>query len=288
MGFPNVAALADSMETDGAQWLTFFHKTGSPALTAAGWSADLSMAAGTPKYNAYVGTQAEGTPFVGTGNFGLYVPGVAAGKTLHIVEAAIGTPSATFAPATFWLCDYLYAYPLMDLDSTDYQAMDNTVASVPRYSDGKGVQAMVVTTTPQTAVAQMNLTYTNQSAVAGRVTTIYTGASNVGNIQGAQAASGAASSQGPFIPLANGDTGIQQIEGIQMLSSAGGFAAIVLVRPILKLHVRENNTVAEVNYLINDKQLPRVLPGAYLNWVYTSGVTAVSSVIRGHLRFAWR
>jgi len=288
MGFPNVASLADAMETTGANWLSFFHKTGSPALPAAGWSADLSMAAGTPRYNAYVGTQAEGTPIVGSGNNGIYAPGVNAGQTLHVVEAAIGVPSATFAPATFWLCDYLYAYPLMDLDSTDFQAMDNGVAPVPRYADGVGVNIMVVTTTPQTAVAQMNLTYTNEAGATGRTSTIWTGVSNVGNIQGAQAASGAAGSMGPFVPLASGDRGVQAVEGIQMLASGGGFAAVVLVRPLLKLHVRENATVAEVSYLINDRTLPRVLPGAYLNWVYTSGVAAVSSVVRGHVRFAWR
>ena len=288
MGFPNVASFASRQADDGAEWLSFFHKTGSPALPAAGWSADLSMAAGTPKYNAYVGTQAEGTPLVGLGNFGIYAPGVSAGQTLHVAEAAIGTNSATLAPATFWLCDYLFAYPLMDLDSTDYQEMDNTVSAVPRYADGLGVMAMVVTTTPQTATAQMNLTYTNQAGATGRSSTVWTGVSNVGNIQGAQASSGAASSQGPFIPLASGDSGVRQIDGIQMLASAGGFAAVVLVRPLLKLHMRENNTVAEVQYLMHEKSLPRVLPGACLNWVFTSGVTAVSSVIRGHIKFVWR
>jgi len=287
MGFSGVREFATEQETVGKEWMSYFHKTGSPALTAAGFWADLSMAAGTPKYNAYVGTQAEGTPFVGSGNFGIYVPTPGSGETLHIADLNIGTPSATFAPATFLLCDYLYAYPLMDMDSTDVQAMDNSVAPVPRYADGKGVRAMIVTTTPQTASARVNVSYTNDQGVAGQVSTVYTNTSNVGMIQGGYASGGAASTQGPFVPLASGDQGMRQIDSIQLLASAGGFAAVVLVRPIAEIKIRERDTVAEISYLINKRALPKVLNGAYLNFIFQSGATAISSVIRGFVRFAW-
>ena len=284
MGFPNVSTFA---QENGQEWFSFFHKTGSPALPAAGWSADLSMAAGTPKYNAYVGTQGEGTPMFGSGNFGLFLPDIPAGKTRHIAEVNIGTPSATLAPATFYLCDYLYCYPLTDMDSTDPQVMDNSVAPVPRYADGLGVQAMVVTTTPQTAIAQCNIGYTNSNGVAGSVSTIYTAVSNTGNILGAKGASGANTTMSPFIPLAAGDAGIRQIDTVTMLASGGGFTAVVLVRPLVEVKIREQNTVAEINFLVNKKSLPRVRNGACLNWVFTSGVTAISSVVRGYVKTQW-
>lgn len=287
MGFARVIDFA-STETTGANWTQFFHKTGSPVSPAAGWWSDLSMAAGTPKYNAYVGTQNEGTPMIGSGNNGIFLgPAPSAGQTKHINAINIQSASATFAPAEFILCDYLYAYPLTDMDNTDYVTMDNTVATVPRYADGKGVMAMLVTTTPQTAVAPCTITYTNSDGVSGRTTTIYTAVSNTGNLQCSQAATGATRAMSPFIPLASGDNGIRTIDAVQMGSPAGGFTAVVLVKPLCNIMLREQNTVAEIDYFINRPSLPRVYDGAYLNFIFSSGVTAISSVIRGQVDFDW-
>jgi len=288
MGFPRVIDLANDYEGNGEYWTSFFHKTGSPILTAAGMWGDLSMAAGTPKYNAYVGTQNEGTPMVGQGNAGLYAgPGIPATMTKHISRADIQTGSATFAPGTFILCDYLYIYPLTDMDSTDAQVMDNGVTPMPRYADGAGVQAMIVTTTPQTGVAQCNISYTNSDGVAGRTSTIWTTISNTGMLQGAQASTGAANAQSPFIRLQGGDKGIRSIDSVTMLASAGGFCAVVLVKPLLQISLREQGTANEIDYFIQRPSLPRVLDGAYLNFIFTSGATAISSVIRGSVDFDW-
>ena len=288
MGFSRVIDLANDYEGNGEYWTSFFHKTGSPILTAAGMWGDLSMAAGTPKYNAYVGSQNEGTPMFGVGNAGLYAgPGIPASMTKHISQVDIQSGSATFSPATFVLCDYLYSYPLTDMDSTDTQVMDNGVAPVPRYADGAGVQAIIVTTTPQTGVARCNISYTNSDGVSGRSSSIWTTASNTGMLQGGQASSGAANTQAPFIPLQGGDKGIRSIDSVTMLASAGGFCAVVLVKPLLQISLREQNTVSEIDYFMQRPSLPRVLDGAYLNFIFTSGAAAISSVIRGSVNFDW-
>jgi hypothetical protein len=286
LAFQSIVEVAASQESLGKYWDSYFYKTGSPVLTAAGMCGDLSMAPGTPKYNAYVGSQLEGTPFIGSGNNGIYVPGVV-GDQIHIQDIHIGTSGAAFAPATFWLCDYLYAYPLIDMDSTDVQLTDGSVAAVPRYANGDGVRAAFVTTTPQSASAQVNIAYTNAAGVANRAASFFTVASNVGWIQGAAAAGGAAGAQSPFLPLASGDSGMRSIQGLQCLASAGGFGALVLVLPLAEIRIREQNTPAEINFLVNKKTLPRVLPGAYLNFMFSSGVAAQSSAIRGFIRFIW-
>lgn len=286
MGFASAAQFATAQHDLGREHTSYMHKTGCPTLPAGGMCGDLSMAAGTPKYNAYVGSQLEGTPLQGIGNSGVYLPSVPPDHTLHLADLHISSAGA-IAPATFWLCDYLYAYPLIDMDSTDYQECDNSAALVPRYADGAGVRAMLVTTTPQTGVALATVTYTNQAGQAGRGTSVSTTITNVGNLHGAQALSGAAAAQSPFLPLASGDAGIRVINGVQLGASAGGFCAVVLVRPLAEIKLREQNTPAEVGLLINKRQLPRVLPGAFLNFVFSSGVAAPSSVVRGFLRFAW-
>ena len=283
MGFARVADYADAAERG---WQSWFHKTGSPALVSAGQWADLSMAAGTPKYNAYPGTQGAFTPLSGLGNDGLYHGGNVAPLSKHIRQIALNTTSATFAPARFMLCDYLGFYALTDMDSTDQQDMDNSL-TLPRYSNGNGVQVMLVTTTPQTSSVRVNVGYTNQSGVSGRVATIYTTASNTGMIQGAQASGGAAGSTSPFIPLQSGDTGVLKIDYVTCLGSGGGFCAVVLARPLAPFVLREQNTVVEIDFVTERPSLPQVQDGAYLNFIFTSGVAAISSLIRGQVSFSW-
>lgn len=263
------------------------HKTGSPILPSAGWWGDLSMAAGTPKYNAYVGAQAEGTPLVGSGNFGLYHGGNVGPSTKHINRMYLKTQSATFAPAVFVLCDYLYFYPLIDCDSTDQQDMDNTVSALPRFDDGEDINLMVVTTTPQTAAAQCTISYTNQDGVGGRVSQFYLqGPSNVGNIN-TFASPSVVGSANPFVPLANGDTGVRSVQSFTMASSAGGFVALVMVKPLATMQIREQNTVCEYFFMKHKPSLPRIYDGAFLNFIFSAGTAAISSVIRGELEVFW-
>lgn len=287
MGFRTSREWAEESELAGKEWFSYIHKSGSIILPSAGMAGDLSMAAGIPKYNAYVGTQNEATPMYGSGNFGIYTgPDPAVGETKHIADIALNTTSATLAPASFYLCDYLMHYPLTDMDNTDEQFMDNT-ATLPRYVSGNGVRLMIVTTTPQTAVAQVNIKYTNSQNVPNRIATIWTTPHNTGGIQAGNASSGAANTQAVFVPLQDNDTGIRSIQSVTCLASAGGFCALVLVRPIADIKIREQNTVAEINYLTHKLSLPKVEQGACLNFAYTSGVAAISSLIRGYIKFTW-
>lgn len=285
MGFSSVKDYAESF-TNGRYWQSFINKTGSPILPAAGWWGDLSMAAGTPKYNAYVGTQGQGTPLIGSGNFGIYAGENVAPMTKHLNRILLSTNGATFAPAKMVLCDYVYFYPMIDMDSTDVQELDSTTNPMPRFNAGKDLNAMLVTTTPQTSSASCTITYTNQSGVPGRVSTFNVlGPSNVGNCNSSLSA--AAGGQNPFIPLAQGDYGIQSIDTIQMGASAGGFCAIVICRPLASVLIREQNTATEHFFLRHKPSLPQFEDGAYLSFVFSSGVAAASSQIRGEIELYW-
>jgi hypothetical protein len=286
MGFPNVREYAESFASKGSYWQSFLHKTGSPILPAAGWWGDLSMAAGTPKYNAYVGVQGQGTPLVGSGNFGIYAGESVSPATKHLNRLAVSTNSATFAPAKMVLCDYVYFIPLVDMDSTDVQTFDNATNPMPRFEHGRDLNMMLVTTTPQTATASCTVTYTNQDGVSGQTATFNVlGPSNVGNCN--SSLSTAAGGMNPFLPLAQGDYGVQSIDSLQMASSAGGFCALVLARPLASVLIRETNTVCEHFFLKHKPSLPVIDDGAYLSFVFSSGVAATSSVIRGELEVYW-
>lgn len=287
MGFQNYRQLGEAFE-EGRAWQSWYHKTGGPVAAVGGRWADLSMGAGTPKYNAYVGSQATATPFTGAGNDGIYLPGVPAAQARFLTQWLYQVPGASQVPAMMMLCDYLLHYPLIDGDDTDVQAMDNTL-SLTRYTTGAGVQCMFVCTTPMTANANCTVTYTNQDGTAGRTTTftlLFIGI--VGVIVCSANTSAAAGSASPFIPLAGGDSGIRAIESIQIATSAGGFMACVLVKPLAELQYRETAFAVESSRVLHKACAPvRVFDGAYLNFIFLCGSAGAPASSRGYVEFAW-
>ena len=67
---PTSSSLANSWDSNKV-WRQHWHKTASPVTTGSGFWLDLSMAAGTPKFNPYVGDALAYTPLVGAGNNGI-------------------------------------------------------------------------------------------------------------------------------------------------------------------------------------------------------------------------
>ena len=111
---------------------------------------------------------------------------------------------------------------------------------------------------------------------------------NTGNLNCSAATTGIAGGMTPFLPLANGDKGVRSIESVTMGGSAGGFCAFTLVKPLAQTTIRETNTVSERSYIIQNPSLPQVKDGAYLNFIFTSGQAAGSSLIRGKIDYVWR
>ena len=289
MPIRGVRQLSDALTSDGSFWYSYFHKTGGPALIGAGRWGDMSMGAGTPKYNAYVGGQTTATPLSGSGNDGIFLgPTPPAGQTKHIHSLALQSSSTVLAPSRFILCDYLLHYPLVDGDSTDQQDMDNTL-SIPRYADGAGVQCMVVCTTPMSANAVATVSYVNQAGDTKTSTFSLLFSTAVGAIISSSDTSNSANSGAPFIPLAGGDTGIRSINSITLSSGAGGFFALVLVKPLFGINLTEANTATESFLLMNNgASMPKVENGAYLNFIYITGGTGSAVTLRGELVTVWK
>lgn len=287
MSFRRIVDYAKAAGVDGKNWTSFIHKTSSPVLGAAGNWADASVGAGIPRYNAYVGVQYEFTPMSGAGNFGLYTgPEPEAGEDKLIVEAQLQCSTANMAPAYFMLLDYLGHYGLIDCDSTDAQNLE-TPAGLTRYASGEGVQMMAVCTVPQTATATAQVGYTNSDGVAGRTATFYLNAANIGTINSAASNTAGAAQRTPFVPLAGNDGGVRSVQSITFSASAGGFISLVLVKPLMQQVLRETAVASEKQPYQADGRAPKVLPGACLNHIFTAGASATSSIVRGHVMFAW-
>lgn len=270
----NIAQIENNIQ-NGIGWTSWFNKTTGPGTFGTRW-ADMSMGAGTPKYNAYVGSQNVATPLVGAGNDGIYVPSSAR----YITDIMVQPPS-TLTSATWMLCDYLMHYPLTDGDSTDPQDMDNTL-TIPRYTGGK---VMMVQTTPLTSSALATMTYTNDQGVSGRTTTFGLQSSTVTGciINSHDLVAGSLS---PFVPLGNGDSGVSSIQTITLQGGVGGFFAAVIVRPLTTLtHIQAYPT--ETNQIIHWGRPLEIKQGAYLNWLMCAGTSAVSTPFRGYINYTW-
>lgn len=290
MAINNIRRFADAIATDGSTWTSWFHKTSTPVSGVNNAWIDLSMGAGTPKYNAYVGGQATATQFTGNGNDGVYMgPNPPSGKKRYVNTVMLQSTSASAAPATILMCDYLMHYPLIDGDNLDQQDMDNTL-TLPRYTSGEGVHCMLVMTTPMSANGTVTIKYTNSSGVSGRTSTsgiIFT--TQTGQIVSSSNASLAAGSRSPFIPLNSGDKGIRSIESITLTGASGGFFAAVLVKPIMHVQMLETGVATEINTIQQKSCIaPTIENGAYINFIAFTGNVSGLQPFRGCIETSWQ
>jgi hypothetical protein len=286
MAIIGTSQLAQVLSDNTSVHTQFIHKTGQPAA-AAGVASDLSMAAGIPKFNAYVGDQGAFTPLIGSANAGIYTGEAESGKTKYLTHWWLSTQGAN-TPCTVWMCDYVGFYPLIDMDSTDLQELEN-VQTIPRYTDGNGLRIMIVQTITAANIADFVITYTNEKGVAGRTITCALGATTVsGNISHAPEATFLSNKRCIFLPLQDDDQGVRSIQSIQFLGNAGGFGAIVLVKPLCQTTLLEQNTICELDLLRETGRAIDIEDDAYLNMIMCRGDSGslASAVLRGGITVA--
>lgn len=294
MPFNNIADYAD-YRSEGAWWQSSYFRTTTPVVGVTGRWLDLSVGAGQPVYNAYGGTPKTATPLNNYTNQGAYTGQVpAAGQTKHLHSITVDTTS-TSVPSTFVLCDYLMHYPLIDMDDVSEQTMDNTL-SLPRYTDGDGVQCFVSVQAPMNGLninGTCTVKYTNSAGVSNRTTsfsilgsTAIGSIANCGNDIGATAVTTHAS---PFIPLADNDKGIRSIESITMSAGLGGLCTFVLCYSLGSVPLVTNVTQTEKTFFSRTGRAPRIYDGAFLHFIANNGVAngPTMALFRSSLTFVW-
>ena len=284
MAITSVGDLANSW-TNNKVFQSNWYKSANPTPSFNGHWLDLSMAAGTPKFNPYVGNALEFTPLVGSGNNGINA-GLGGDSYLVRYRTTGSNNGSHIAPGNFMLMDYIGFYALVDMDSTDSQVFDNTNYAS-RYTSG--LRLMVVTTIPQSVsgVAEVKVTYTGSNNVQTTVSFWVTAISSIGTINCLTSGIGYFDrTLAPFVPLGPGTTDVKQIDSITMLAPAGGFCAFVLVKPIFETPVYSANTPVELEFPKN--RVPPFVPsGAYLNHIVgTVQTTTTSAPTTGVICFA--
>lgn len=208
----------------------------------------------------------------------------------HLLNAAAQTAAATTAPCVLMLVDLLGFYPITTVTTTGAQTLNNTV-TLPRYTDGAGVQAFL---TPSTAMGaatpNLSIGYTNSSGVAGKATpaTLPIGNSAAAVTSIVYSGTGAGKF-GPFMPLAAGDAGIRSVQSVTLSASyVSGVLNLVLAKPLLTLPITTLGVTAERDLVNQFMAMPKIYDGACLAWIMLAGAaTPVASPISGHLEFGW-
>lgn len=275
-----------------------WRKTPSQTTTIGIWF-DLSMSPGmpTPKY-WFDAAPLIAKPIYQSTDGGLYHgPNVSPSEKYlrKITTQAQATSTTQATPMNAILMDYLLYYPSIDDGTLDEQIMDNTI-TLPRYTDGKGVQMMAVTTGVRTGGQTFQVKYTNSEGVTGRLSSVCTqsAAAFIGSITNSDRA--IANSANWMIPLQGGDTGVRAIESVSMISGTDvGLFSIILVKPLAQTCFREGGistagTTAipyEKDFLIPTTDVVQIQDNAFLNFVVLPQASLATTVLRGDLKVIW-
>ena len=266
--------------------------TGANAYTAGRWF-DFTRLNGTPVANSFAGTTAtwvtcNDVSGNNTNIFGIQHGGNVSPDTKHILNVSGITGVATGVPSQLMLIDLQGYWPGISNNSNLAQNLSGTPSL--RYPNGEGCR-LFWSQGPTAAGAgaqNINVSYTNQAGVSARtmpVTVAMTASAIVGHISHSGVA---ANNYGPFLPLANGDTGVQNVASLTFSAATTGLGALCLARPLLTLPLTTTSVAAERDMLNQLPSLPRIRDGACLGWLYFAGAaTGANTNFYGSLEFAW-
>lgn len=268
-----------------------FRKSPSQVNTASNWF-DLSMSPGMPLPQYYAAAPLVAQQMKKSTDGGLnHGPSVqSAGYQKYLKRLLIMTNSQNGLPMPYTLMDYLLYYPFIDMGTNDEQLMDNT-NTLPRYTDGVGVQMMCVSVAAGTSLSpQFTVNYTNSDGVAGRTSrlvTLSTATAN-GSILSNHHGLNTVVGNSPFIGLQSGDNGVRSIQSVTFPSITDvGLFAIVLVKPIITGTLYDPQSPSETECLPHRSQLPKIFDDAFLGLIICPNLAINGIAFNGEIETIW-
>lgn len=294
MGFSSLDDWMNEVTTNGkTTGAVMWNKiTGASAYTAGRWY-DMSNLTGTPVANAWAGTALAWTTCTETTGNGTQIFGVPHGgnvstDTKHLAIASAVSAVATGVPAFIQWVDLQGYWPGISNNTTSAQTLTGTPTL--RYANGAGCRLFAVQTAVAGATAQnLALSYTDQSANTGNalpVTVAATASAIVGHVLHSGTA---ANNYGLFLPLASGDTGVQNVATVTMSAANTGTFALCLARPIgHPIPITTLGVLGEREFFSQSPSLPRIVDGACLvPLIFTGAAVAASTNFFGAIEAQW-
>jgi hypothetical protein len=264
------------------------------ALTAGDthWQ-DWSYGAGQPSYDARIGTAGQFNPYNAQRNDAIYFPSINSDQNRHLTGITLQTVASgtNQSSVDVIVYDLLGVYPLIDGDSTDEQLFDNT-ETLPRYTDGKGVVAVMVNhVSPMIATTTAIMKYNDTDDIEKTVTV---GVHLTGQNRVVSGIGGTLSVGSFALPFAAGSQGCKTINSLQFASAPGGLFAIYLLKPLTTTmncdgNLTTDKIATEKEFSFNNAfHFPEIFDGAWLGMFLrpNGGARTINSVF-GHMTFIW-
>lgn len=281
---------------EGRTWDGILRRSG-PALAANVW-ADMSYAAGTPVANYYAATPLASAKLASVD--GIEVgPAAGSGLNKYVSRVCFMPPQVNLGITEYVLVDVCLFYPFVDGDGGSQNMSVGSVLGQPitltRYAHplgtgyGDGCRIIAVSQGAGIGSSNVTITYTNSQGVAGRTANATMNfAVNPGSLISCNVpGTGTTYPCGPFVTLQHGDSGVQSIENVNVLSGAGGIAAFVIVRPLVQAGSAEAMAAPviyafpiEVDLPLEGRPLSKLDSDPYLGVLMratTAGTPAVTS-----------
>ena len=256
--------------------------------TLAGSVSCLFQSAGMPEAGTYPGNALEANMIVPgmvsniLGGASRIVPPL---YRNHLIQAEALNAINNFDGVLF-LADLLCTYRGLPANTGALQDL-STVGSaagrsvLPRYSDGRGVRIFAdVTTAFGATPVSLQISYTNELGVSGRVSTSTTVASvPVGR-------SACVNPRDAFsLPLQSGDNGVRSLQAAQLSGTTGaaGVYTLFLYRPLMSFYIFPNFNNHGGFYFNGETQPPEILSGCNLILFWLPKWTNNSSIY-GHVK----
>lgn len=288
-GFSNLRTLVDARTASGKRHWTAWHKTPSAATTASIWF-DLSLSPGNPAPIYYAGSPLTALPIAHSTDGGIFHGKAVSPSTMYLNKTLVQANAATGLPMPVVFVDLLMAYPFVDESTSDVQSMTNTL-TLPRYTDGAGVQVMAVSVAPASGAGgpTFTMSYTNSSGVSGRTSqtvTMNTAIANGQIISAINTTTGPASV--PFIPLQLGDTGVRSIESVTMVTGSDvGLFTLVLVKPLADTQVCGIDAPMETDTFVYKSELTGIVDDACISLICCPQGALNATRLMGSLEFSF-
>lgn len=214
--------------------------------------------------------------------------------TRHLINLAVNSNSATIAPAWVLLTDIIHIYPSCVLTGTPTTLSNHptwTAAGDTRMTNAEGVMCSLVVTTALTAGNGLLVpTYKDTAGndtVAPRGLMAPSATTPMGALYNETGT--AITVGGPFMALAAGDSGVQQIKSYTITTGGtSGVGCFILHRPICYMPIALANLVGERDFASGTPTFPRIYDDACIGmFVQIGGALTAGGVITGVMTVAY-
>lgn len=289
-GFRNVRRLAEALTDNGKTWISTFRKVPASTATVTGQWYDYGYASGNPIPNYYAAAPLEAALL--EADKGIIIPRMAGTERQYLHRLSVMSAGATSYTQPLYLLDYLLYYPFVDMDAAgEDQAMTQS-AALTRYTDGVGVQMMVVAQSPTVGGGRFTITYIDDTDTQQTTLNMFCGAAQPsGAIVSAVLGTGGLT---PFVPLNAGVKGVKSVVSVNFGTANGGLCAVVLVRPLEMTQTLESCGVAATGAAYEKEAMRlrggmvEIVDGAFLGFIGQGvGGSLASSPLVGTIETVW-